>query len=142
MATTSAGGTLTGIWNATTNLQENSTNLSAKYLGISAKAADSDKLDNYDSAAFARKAEAASITGGWTFNSHLTMGSADDIILSSTSDLGFGGGVSTRLFYSGTQIHYDDGGAITAPIACYVLLNGSDAGSTDYPKGAIIGRWN
>lgn len=32
---------------------ENGTSLSAKYLGISAKAADSDKLDNHDSSYFA-----------------------------------------------------------------------------------------
>ncbi|MBN1868536.1 hypothetical protein JW916_14740 [Candidatus Sumerlaeota bacterium] len=36
-------------------------------LGTTAKAADSDKLDNYDSSAFPRKAENATITGQWTF---------------------------------------------------------------------------
>lgn len=39
--------------NAVGGLQENGTSLSSKYLGISAKAADSDKLDNHDSSYFA-----------------------------------------------------------------------------------------
>ena len=41
-------------------------NHNTTYLGITAKASDSDKLDNYDSSSFPRKAETATITGNWT----------------------------------------------------------------------------
>jgi hypothetical protein len=50
LVTESTGVDVTGTLNATTALQENSVNLSAKYLGITATAADSQLLDGLNSA--------------------------------------------------------------------------------------------
>jgi len=42
-------------------------NHSGLYLGITSKAADSDKLDGYHASDFPRKAESATVTGSWNF---------------------------------------------------------------------------
>lgn len=56
-----------GTLNATT-LQENGTSLSSKYLGISSKATDSDKLDSLDSSQFVRSDEDDTMTGVLTIS--------------------------------------------------------------------------
>lgn len=73
LQTTSAGGTLTGIWNATTKLQEAGTDLSAKYLGISATAADADLFDGVDSQWYAGR-EVTYYSGTEDFNSFTNYG--------------------------------------------------------------------
>jgi len=64
-AHTQAISTITGLQTA---LDGKAATHSHPYLGVSAKAADSDLLDGYDSTAFLRKAESASVTGLITFN--------------------------------------------------------------------------
>ncbi|NHJ86837.1 MAG: hypothetical protein FK734_15350 [Asgard group archaeon] len=56
------------------NIYDGGTLLENKYLGITAKASDSNLLDGYDSTTFPRKAEAATVTGSWSFNQPPKMG--------------------------------------------------------------------
>ncbi|MBT7091375.1 MAG: hypothetical protein HN932_12970 [Candidatus Marinimicrobia bacterium] len=52
-------------------------NHDSDYLGLTAQANDSDQLDGYDSTAFPRKAEAATISSTWTFNNITVSGTVD-----------------------------------------------------------------
>lgn len=70
-----------------TTFQENGTNLASKYLGIAAKAADSDKLDNIDSTGFLRI-----ITDGTT-----------DKVTISNSKFGVVGGSNISITYDDTN---------------------------------------
>lgn len=73
-------GTLYAITISATTLQEDGTNLENKYLGISAKATDSDKLDGHDSTYF-QQALPTTTTAGKVLKSTATAGTvqwADD----------------------------------------------------------------
>jgi hypothetical protein len=185
LRTETAGAECTGTFNATVALQEAGTGLAAKYLGISAKAADSQLLDNYDSTAFPRKAEAATISGVWTFtaipafnggssgstapftvdstykvanlnadyldgyteaafprlgatNTYTATNTFRHLQIASGYSLGFNGGVSTRFYYGGTQIWYDDNSSNDSPIAAVkAITNSATAPTGDYPWGTF-----
>ncbi len=94
--------------NATSNLQENGTNLSAKYLGISAKATDSNLLDGLDSLSFLKADGTVSLAGNLTF-------SGDNRIL----NLATGGATSKNRFIIGEEgtyglgLEWDSGVAVS-----------------------------
>ena len=67
--------------NAAVGLQEAGTDLSAKYLGISAKASDADKLDGLDSSQFIRSDADDTVSGHteWQDNYEIRLGTSADL---------------------------------------------------------------
>lgn len=108
------------FWDGTTGtlnvgtLQENGTNLSAKYLGISAKAADSNLLDGIDSSAFLRSNAADTWTGKLTWGgtgTGMSFGSLTDQLIdlySTTYAIGIQSG--TLYFRTGGGYAFHKGG--------------------------------
>ncbi len=109
-----------GKVNAPTGLQEAGTDLSAKYLGISAKAADAEKLDGYDSSAFLKLA-------GGTMIGNLHMAENTAITVDDTNDrLAFvkqsGYAPEIRYRSSAINIKLVTAGTLIAPTTASTLM--------------------
>ena len=77
LALTGAGGTLTGVWNATAGLQVGGVDVALQ------GSIDADMLDGLDSLAFARLSNTADITAWWRFmdDNQLRLGTSNDAVL-------------------------------------------------------------
>lgn len=84
------------------NITEGGTALSSKYLGISAKAADSNLLDGLDSSAFLRSNTSDSFTSGT-----LTFGTGTIALFQDNVNLRLGTGSDTRMYHNGSHTYID-----------------------------------
>ncbi|MDG3581767.1 tail fiber domain-containing protein [Galbibacter pacificus] len=108
----------TSSWNFKTiyggTIYENNTSLSSKYLGITAKAVDSDKLDGLNSTDFLRsnaKASDSNLLDGLDSSAFVRSNANDTksgyLIMNDNSHLRLGSGSDFRMYFNGTNTYFD-----------------------------------